>query len=286
MDFDFSWVSTPDAWVALLTLTLLEIVLGIDNIVFISILSGKLPEHQQAKARTLGLGLAMGGRIVLLLAIGWVMGLPEPLFTIPFLDVLGGASGDLATHGTGASVGDLPSQITGRDIILLIGGAFLIGKSTHEIHNKLDGEEAHGHGGKVASFGSVIFQILLLDIVFSLDSVITAVGMADEIMVMIIAVVIAVGVMMLSAGKISTFIEKHPTIKMLALSFLLLIGFTLIAEGLGTHVPKGFIYSAMGFSLFVEALNIKLRTKTKPPVKLRNPRLEESLDAVTEPPRV
>lgn len=250
----FDWLSDPNAWVALATLTTLEIVLGIDNVVFISILAGRLPEHQQARARSIGLALAMFGRIALLLAIGWVMGLTAALFHLPFGP-------------------EEVAEVTGRDIILLLGGAFLIYKSTHEIHNKLEGEEGHASaGGKAATFGSVIFQILLLDLVFSLDSVITAVGMADDIGVMIVAVVVAIGIMMASAGAISTFIQKHPTVKMLALSFLLLIGVVLVAEGFGREIPKGYIYGAMAFSLLVETLNLRAsRKKTQPPVNLRGP---------------
>ena len=248
----FDWIANPEAWVALGTLTALEIVLGIDNVVFISILAGRLPVAQQKKARTVGLALAMFGRIALLLAIGWVMSLTAVLFELPF-------------------GGDHLSEVTGRDLILLLGGAFLIYKSTHEIHNKLEGEGEHAAaGGKAATFGSVIFQILLLDLVFSLDSVITAVGMADDVGVMIVAVVIAIGIMIVSAGAISTFIEKHPTVKMLALSFLLMIGFVLVAEGFGQEIPKGYIYGAMAFSLLVETLNLRARRKT-PPVTLRGP---------------
>ena len=249
----FDWIANPEAWVALGTLTALEIVLGIDNVVFISILASRLPLEQQKKARTLGLALAMFGRIALLLAIGWVMGLTAVLFELPF-------------------GGDHLREVTGRDLILLLGGAFLIYKSTHEIHNKLEGEDDHAAaGGKVATFGSVIFQILLLDLVFSLDSVITAVGMADDVGVMIVAVVIAIGIMIVSAGAISTFIEKHPTVKMLALSFLLMIGFVLVAEGFGQEIPKGYIYGAMAFSLLVEVLNMRVKRKSGPPVALRGP---------------
>ena len=248
----FDWIANPEAWVALATLTALEIVLGIDNVVFISILAGRLPAEQQKRARTVGLALAMFGRIALLLAIGWVMGLTATLFELPF-------------------GGDHLREVTGRDLILLLGGAFLIYKSTHEIHNKLEGDDEHAAGGgKAVTFGSVIFQILLLDLVFSLDSVITAVGMADDVGVMIVAVVIAIGIMIVSAGAISTFIEKHPTVKMLALSFLLMIGFVLIAEGFGQEIPKGYIYGAMAFSLLVETLNLRAKRKG-PPVELRGP---------------
>lgn len=228
--------SDPNTYVALLTLTLLEIVLGIDNIVFISILSGKLPKEQQNKARLLGLGLAMGMRILLLLSISWIMRLTEPLFTV------------------------LAYDISGKSLILLGGGLFLIAKSTFEIHEKMEvaGEE-HGSIVKASSFASVIFQIILLDIVFSLDSVITAVGMTDKIPVMIIAIVIAVGIMMISAGPVSGFVERHPTVKILALSFLILIGVALLGEGLGLHIPKGYIYFAMGFSVVVEMINLRVR---------------------------
>jgi predicted tellurium resistance membrane protein TerC len=241
--FDFSWMSTADGWIALATLTVLEVVLGIDNIVFISILAGKLKAEERGRARTLGLALAMGMRILLLLSITWVMGLTQPLF------------------------GMFGREISGRDLILLIGGLFLIGKSTHEIHDKLEGAEAHGKARAAVSFGAVLVQIALLDIVFSLDSVITAVGMAEHVGVMILAVVIAVVVMMFSAGPISVFVEKHPTVKMLALSFLLLIGVSLIAEGFHQHIPKGYIYFAMAFSVFVELINLRVRAKAEP-VKL------------------
>jgi predicted tellurium resistance membrane protein TerC len=238
--FDFSWVASADGWIALGTLTVLEIVLGIDNIVFISILAGKLKPDEQGRARTLGLALAMGTRILLLLSITWVMGLTAPLFTV------------------------FGQEISGRDLILVIGGLFLIAKSTHEIHDKLEGAERHGAAKAVASFGAVLVQIALLDIVFSLDSVITAVGMADHLSIMIIAVVVAVGVMMFSAGPISHFVERHPTVKMLALSFLLLIGVSLIGEGFDQHIPKGYIYFAMGFSIFVEMINLRVRAKSEP----------------------
>jgi predicted tellurium resistance membrane protein TerC len=236
----FSWTGSAEGWIALLTLTVLEIVLGIDNIVFISILAGKLPKQDRERARKTGLFLAMFIRIALLLSITWVMGLTAPLFTA------------------------LGNAISGRDLILIIGGLFLIGKSTHEIHDKLEGDDSHGSAKAVASFAGIIVQILLLDIVFSLDSVITAVGMADHVAVMILAVIIAVAVMMLSAGAISEFVEKHPTIKMLALSFLLLIGVSLIGEGFEQHIPKGYIYFAMGFSIFVEMINLRVRGKSNP----------------------
>lgn len=230
------WIADPSAWVALATLTLLEIVLGIDNIIFISILVGRLPEAQRQKARILGLGLAMGTRILLLLSLAWVMRLTEPLFTV------------------------LGEAISGRDLILLVGGLFLIAKSTHEIHQSLEGaaEEA-GVVSKTPGFLSTLVQIAILDIIFSLDSVITAVGMADHVPVMVLAIIIAVGVMMFAAKAIGDFVDTHPTIKMLALSFLILVGVALMAEGLDLHIPKGYIYFAMAFSLVVEMINIRLR---------------------------
>ncbi|HYP29590.1 MAG TPA: TerC family protein [Blastocatellia bacterium] len=240
------WFADPQAWIALLTLTVLEIVLGIDNIIFISILAGKLPLDQQKKARTVGLGLAMLTRILLLFSISFIMRLTADLFEV---------------FGKG---------ISGRDLILICGGLFLLAKSTHEIHDKLEGEEEHGGARAGATFMSVIIQILLLDIVFSLDSVITAIGMVEHLSIMVIAVVVAVGVMILSAGTISDFVHRHPTVKMLALSFLLLIGVMLVAEGLDQHIPKGYIYFAMAFSVIVEMLNLKLRSKSKP-VELRGP---------------
>lgn len=254
MDF----LSTPEAWISLLTLTVLEIVLGIDNIVFISILSGKLPENKQKKARQLGLALAMITRVLLLLSLSWIMTLTAPLFNIgSWVGIVdGGWLEKLA--------------ISGRDLILIIGGLFLIYKSTHEIHNKLEGEEDEEGKIKVHSFWATIVQILILDIVFSLDSVITAVGMADHIEIMIAAVVIAVIIMMFSASSISNFVNKHPTVKMLALSFLLLIGVSLLAEGLDQHIPKGYIYFAMAFSVLVEMLNLKMKNNDKKPVKLKN----------------
>ena len=242
-------LTDPQIWIAFLTLTVLEIVLGIDNIVFITILAGKLPADQQQRARTVGLALAMGMRILLLLVLAWLVGLTRPLF-------------EVFEHG-----------FSGRDLILIIGGLFLVAKSTREIHHKLEGDD-RTEVGAAPTFRSVILQILLLDIVFSLDSVITAVGMVDEVPVMIAAVVVAVGVMMVSAGPIGRFVEHHPTVKMLALSFLLLIGFTLTAEGLGQHISKGYIYFAMAFAVGVEMLNLRLRPHT-PPVHLRQPISEE-----------
>ncbi|HXI11111.1 MAG TPA: TerC family protein [Thermoanaerobaculia bacterium] len=240
------WLSDPQAWIALATLTLLEIVLGVDNVIFISILSGKLPADQQKKARNLGLAGAMVMRILLLLSIAWVVRLTNPLFTV---------------FGNG---------ISGRDLILLIGGLFLLGKATHEIHDKLEGEEGEVSTRTAPSLASVIAQIMVLDIVFSLDSVITAVGMVKDVSVMITAVIISVGVMFFSARSIGDFVNRHPTVKMLALSFLLLIGMALIAEGLEFHIPKGYIYFAMGFSVLVEMLNIRLRKTKSKPVKLHD----------------
>ncbi len=239
------WITDPQALIALLTLTVLEIVLGIDNIIFISILSGKLPVEQRKKGRLVGLSLAMITRILLLLSISLIIKLTAPFFTV-------------------FEVG-----ISGRDLILIIGGLFLLAKSTMEIHSKLEGEEEHLNVKARVSFWGVIIQILLLDVVFSLDSVITAVGMANELIIMIIAVIIAVIFMMFFSGSISDFVEKHPTIKILALSFLLLIGFSLIAEGFHQHIPKGYIYFAMAFSVFVEMLNLKMRKKKPEPIKLR-----------------
>lgn len=243
----FEWVAMPEAWIALATLTALEIVLGIDNIIFISILVGRLPEQQRDKARTIGLTLAMVSRLLLLFSLTWIMTLTEPLFSV---------------------VGE---EISGRDIILLLGGLFLLAKSTLEIHHALEGPSESDKGVVAASFTSVLVQIAILDIVFSLDSVITAVGLADHLSVMVIAVVISVGIMLLAAKSVSQFVERHPTIKMLALSFLILIGMTLIGEGLGFHVPKGYVYFAMAFSLAVEMLNINVRKKRKAaePVHLR-----------------
>ncbi len=234
------WLTDPQAWIGLLTLTALEIVLGIDNIVFISILAGKLPAEQQARGRSIGLAMAMGTRILLLLSLSWVIGLTAPLFSI------------------------FGHEVSGRDLVLLVGGLFLIGKSTHEIHGSLEGSEENRTTRAAASFTSIIIQIALLDIVFSLDSVITAVGMVDRIGVMVAAVVIAVGFMMFASSAISGFVARHPTVKMLALSFLLMIGVMLIAEGFGRHIPKGYIYFAMAFSVFVELLNLRIRKPGKP----------------------
>jgi len=244
-------LTSPEAWIALATLTLLEIVLGIDNIVFISILCGKLPPELQARGRQLGLTLAMVMRIALLLSISWVMGLTRPLFEI------------------------LETSFSGRSLILLGGGLFLLAKATWEIHDKLEGNGAAQEAGGKASFASVIFQIALLDIVFSLDSVITAVGMVDQVGVMIAAIITAVLVMMIFARTVGDFVGRHPTIRMLALSFLLLIGFMLVVEGTGHHVPKGYIYFAMGFSIFVEMINIRADSSRKP-VHLRGPTMEDT----------
>jgi predicted tellurium resistance membrane protein TerC len=243
----FGWTASAEGWIALATLTILEIVLGIDNIVFISILAGKLPVEDRARARKIGLSLAMFIRIALLWSITWVMRLTTPWFVA------------------------FGNEISGRDMILLVGGLFLIAKSTHEIHEKLEGEEGHGTAKVAASFVGIIIQILLLDIVFSLDSVITAVGMANDLAVMVLAVIVAVGVMLVSAGAISDFVDRHPTVKMLALSFLLLIGVSLIGEGLDQHIPKGYIYFARGFSIFVEMINLRIRSKAKTPVHLHQP---------------
>jgi predicted tellurium resistance membrane protein TerC len=244
------WINllkSPETWISLVTLTLLEIVLGIDNIVFISILAGKLPQGQQKKARQLGLMLALGTRILLLCALAWMVKLTKPLFTL-----------ELFGYDWGLS---------GRDLILLVGGLFLLYKSTHEIHEKLEGEDGEVGRRIAPSFTSVIVQILLLDIVFSLDSVITAVGMAKHLPVMIIAVILAVVFMLMMGGAISGFVEKHPTIKMLALSFLLLIGVALVAEAFHREIPKGYIYFAMAFSVGVEMLNLKMRAKAKKPAE-------------------
>lgn len=259
------FLSSPEAWISLLTLTILEIVLGIDNIVFISILAGKLPENQQKKARQLGLALAMITRVLLLMSLSWIMQLTTPLFNMG--EWLGITNPEWLEK----------LAISGRDLILLIGGLFLIYKSTHEIHNKLEGENQEEGKVKVHSFAGTIVQILILDIVFSLDSVITAVGMADHIEIMIAAVVIAVIIMMISAGAISNFVNKHPTVKMLALSFLLLIGVSLLAEGLDQHIPKGYVYFAMAFSVLVEMLNLKMKKNSSKPVQLRNMPGEEEI---------
>ena len=249
------WITSPEAWIALLTLTTLEVVLGIDNIIFIAILADRLPVDQRAKARKTGLSLAIGTRILLLTSIVWIMRLTTPLFSV------------------------FGHAVSGRDLILIVGGMFLLFKSTREIHHKLEGDEATRGGARKATFASVIIQIALLDIVFSLDSVITAVGVADDLAVMIIAVLLAGGFMIAAAGPVSGFVSRHPSVKMLALSFLLLIGMTLIAEGMGQHIPKGYVYFAMGFSIFVEMLNLRVKAK-QAPVKLHEPTLQEAPAAI------
>jgi predicted tellurium resistance membrane protein TerC len=242
-------LADPQIWLSLITLTVLEIVLGIDNIVFIAVLTQKLPAEQQAAARRLGIGFALVTRLMLLLAIAWVIGLTQPLF-----EILGHA-------------------VSWRDIILIGGGGFLIYKSTHEIHDSLEGEEDMSTGRVAVGFVAVVVQIAFLDIIFSLDSVITAVGMADHVWIMVTAIVIAMAIMLMAAGPVAGFVERHPTVKMLALSFLLLIGMALIADGAGFHIPKGYIYAAMGFSIFVEALNLgarQRRARRREPVHLRH----------------
>jgi len=241
------WLFEPEAWIALVTLTALEVVLGVDNIIFISVLVGRLPEAQRPRARTLGLAFAMFTRIALLLSLAWVMTLTEPLFSIP---VVG-------------------KDISGRDLILIGGGLFLLWKSVHEIHNSLEGEEEHAAATVRAGFAAVIVQIAIIDIVFSLDSVITAVGMVEQVPIMVLAIVIAVVVMMFAAGPIGEFVDRHPTVKMLALSFLILVGVALVAEGGGYYIPKGYIYFAMAFSVAVEMLNIRVRSRRRDAVRLR-----------------
>ena len=242
---------TADGILALVTLTFLEVVLGVDNVIFISILAGKLPPDQQPRARRLGLAAAMITRILLLMSLAWMIRLTEPLFTL------------------------LEHAVSGRDLILLAGGLFLLGKATLEIHEKLEGDEGHASARVYPSFAAVIFQIMVLDIVFSIDSVITAVGMAEDLEIMVAAVVIAVAIMMISSTAISEFVNRHPTIKVLALSFLLLIGVSLIGDGFGMHLPKGYIYFAMGFSVFVEMINLRVRHKGTP-VKLHEPYVEDA----------
>jgi predicted tellurium resistance membrane protein TerC len=246
------WLTDPKVWIAFITLVSLELVLGVDNVIFISILAGKLPTHQQDRARRTGLALAVVSRILLLASLSWIISLNQTLFIVFGLD------------------------ISGRDIILMLGGLFLVGKATHEIHQKLEGEEGHASARVQATFASVIFQVLILDVVFSLDSVITAIGMVDQLPIMIAAVIIAAIMMIVSSGPLAHFVDQHPTVKMLALSFLLLIGFTLIVEGLHQHIPKGYIYFAMGFSIFVEILNLRLRKKPVEPVKLHEPYTPET----------
>jgi predicted tellurium resistance membrane protein TerC len=240
------WLADPQIWIAFFTLMLLELVLGIDNIVFISILAGKLPPERQSKARYIGLGLALATRVILLFSLSWVIGLTAPLFTV------------------------FGEELSGRDLVLLAGGLFLLAKSTHEIHGSLEGEEGHKSTKIYPSFVSVLIQITLLDVVFSLDSVITAVGMVDNLWIMIAAVVVSIFFMMAFAGSIGSFVQKHPTIKMLALSFLILIGVMLVAEGLDHHIPKGYIYFAIAFAVLVEILNLRLRKVKTEPVHLHN----------------
>jgi len=251
---DFSWITSPASWIALATLIALELVLGVDNIIFISILAGKLPKKDQPRARTTGIMLAVITRVMLLLSLSWIISLEEPLFHL------------------------LGFGISGHDLILIVGGLFLLGKSTFEIHEKLEGQEGHSSAKVSPNFTSVIVQIMLLDIVFSLDSVITAVGMVNEIFIMIFAVIVAAGIMIFLSGPIGGFVEKHPTVKMLALSFLLMIGFTLVVEGLHQHIPKGYIYFAMGFSIFVEMINLRVRADHAKPVSLRDAYAEEKME--------
>ncbi|HJS17690.1 MAG TPA: TerC family protein [Anaerolineales bacterium] len=241
------WITQPETWIAFLTLVALELVLGVDNVIFISILAGKLPQEQQQRARTTGIILAVVTRILLLFSLRWIVGLTDTLATV------------------------LGFEVSGRDLVLFAGGLFLLWKSVHEIHQKLEGEEGHSSAKVRGAFWSVIAQIMVLDIVFSLDSVITAVGMVDEIAIMVAAVIISAIVMVYTAGPLSGFVERHPTVKMLALSFLLLIGFTLIVEALHQHIPKGYIYFAMGFSVLVEMLNLRLRRNAERPVNLHEP---------------
>lgn len=245
------WLADPQTWIAFVTLVALELVLGVDNVIFISILAGKLPVNQQKRARQTGIALAVISRILLLFSLSWIIGLTAPLFTV------------------------INFKISGRDIVLFLGGLFLLAKATSEIHQKLEGVEGHASAKVKPSFAGVMVQVLLLDVVFSLDSVITAVGMVDQLPIMIAAVLVAAGSMIVLAGAIGDFVERHPTIKMLALSFLLLIGFTLVVESLHQHIPKGYIYFAMGFSVFVEMLNLRLR-KTQTPVELHKPYIAET----------
>jgi predicted tellurium resistance membrane protein TerC len=247
-----AWITQPESWIAFITLVALELVLGVDNVIFISILAGKLPRQDQARARTTGIMLAVITRVLLLLSLSWIISLEEPFFTV------------------------LGLGISGKDLILLAGGVFLLGKSTFEIHDKLEGKEGHASSRVAATFISVIIQIMLLDVIFSLDSVITAVGMVNELPIMIVAVIAAAGVMIFLAGPIGDFVERHPTIKILALSFLLLIGFTLVVESLHQHIPKGYVYFAMGFSVFVEMINLRLRDRQVKPVNLREAYKDET----------
>lgn len=264
---DFSWLFTPETLVAFLTLVALELVLGVDNVIFISILAGKLPQQDQQRARTTGIAMAVITRILLLLSLSWIISLEEPFFFLPWFG--------------GEQLG-----ISGRDVILLVGGLFLLGKSTYEIHDKLEGHTGQSSAKVASTFASVIIQIMLLDIVFSLDSVITAVGMVQHIEIMIIAVIVSAIVMVFTAGPIGNFVERHPTIKILALSFLLLIGFTLVVEGLHQHIPKGYIYFAMGFSIFVEMINLRVRGKGTEPVTLHVPYTQAAKELAHIPVKV
>jgi predicted tellurium resistance membrane protein TerC len=251
------WISDPGAWAALVTLTALEIVLGVDNIIFIAILAGRLPAGRQARARRLGILVALASRLLLLFSITFIMRLTTPLFAV------------------------FRHQVTGRDLILLVGGLFLIGKAVHELHEGLEGEDEEVGGRGIPTLGGILAQILLIDIVFSIDSVITAVGMADELAIMVVAMVLAVAFMLFASGPLATFVDRHPTVKVLALSFLVVIGINLVAEGMGQHIPKGYTYFAMAFSVAVEMLNIRMRKKTSRAVRLHGPRGEavESLPA-------
>jgi predicted tellurium resistance membrane protein TerC len=253
------WITSPESWIALATLIVLELVLGVDNIIFISILAGKLPKNDQPRARTTGIMLAVITRILLLLSLSWIISLEHPFFYVPFFG--------------GEKIG-----ISGHNLILIVGGLFLLGKSTFEIHEKLEGQEGHTSARVSPNFVNVVVQIMLLDIVFSLDSVITAVGMSNEIAIMIIAVIIAAGIMIFTSGPIGDFVERHPTVKMLALSFLLMIGLTLVAEGLHQHIPKGYVYFAMGFSVMVEMFNLRLRDSHVKPVNLRDAYKEQKME--------
>ena len=255
------WLTQPESWIAFATLVVLELVLGVDNVIFISILAGKLPTAQQPRARSLGLGLAVLTRIILLFSISWVIGLTEPLFTV------------------------VGQKISGRDLILILGGLFLLWKSTGEIHQLLEGEAGSRSSVVVATFSGIIMQIIIIDLVFSLDSIITAVGMVSEVAIMIAAVVISVVLMMVFATTIGNFVSAHPTIKMLALAFLLVVGVALIADGLGTHVPRGYIYFAMAFSVSVELLNLRLRKRAAAPVELHKAYTAEALPGTGAPPK-
>jgi predicted tellurium resistance membrane protein TerC len=245
------WLTEPQTWISFITLVALELVLGVDNVIFISVLAGKLPKNQQSKARRSGIALAVISRVLLLLSLSWLIGLTDPLFTV------------------------INFEISARDVIVILGGLFLMAKATQEIHQKLEGIEGHSSQRVKATFSSVLIQVMLMDVIFSLDSVITAVGMVDHVPIMVAAVLAAAAVMIFSADSIGNFVEEHPTIKMLALSFLLLIGFTLIVEGFHQHIPKGYIYFAMGFSVFVEMLNLRMRKKQPEPVKFHEPYVPE-----------